>query len=140
MNGFNSLYEKYGLSVIQTYPDIYLLMDLPEECPETPYEITKWVETEIEGNCGGCFAYYNDGKVTFKTMGTEYSANPIVRGYHKAGMLSCFLVNWCGPARYQQFAILGRVRIQSTPQADEVTDAGLSSAFEQRPADHSGNS
>ncbi|QSV44983.1 AAA family ATPase [Geobacter benzoatilyticus] len=91
MKGFNSLYEKYGLSFDQTYQDICLLLDLPEIRPETLHEKSKWAMTEIEGICGGRFVFYGGGKVTFKTENAEYSANSMAEGFRKAGMLSRLL-------------------------------------------------
>lgn len=88
MKGFNSLYEKYGLSFDQTYQDICLLLDLPEVRPETLHEKSKWAMAEIEGICGGRFVFYGGGKVTFKTENAEYSANAMAEGFRKAGMLS----------------------------------------------------
>lgn len=91
MKGFNSLYEKYGLSFDQTYQDICLLLDLPEVRPETLHEKSKWAMSEIEGICGGRFVFYGGGKVTFKTENAEYSANSMAEGFRKAGMLSRLL-------------------------------------------------
>lgn len=91
MKGFNSLYEKYGLSFDQTYQDICLLLDLPEVRPETLHEKSKWAMQEIEGICGGRFVFYGGGKVTFKTENAEYSANSMAEGFRKAGMLSRLL-------------------------------------------------
>jgi len=91
MKGFNSLYEKYGLSFDQTYQDICLLLDLPEIRPETLHEKSKWAMAEIEGICGGRFVFYGGGKVTFKTENAEYSANSMAEGFRKAGMLSRLL-------------------------------------------------
>lgn len=91
MKGFNSLYEKYGLSFDQTYQDICLLLDLPEIRPETLHEKSKWAMSEIEGICGGHFVFYGGGKVTFKTENAEYSANSMAEGFRKAGMLSRLL-------------------------------------------------
>ena len=91
MKGFNSLYEKYGLSFDQTYQDICLLLDLPEIRPETLHEKSKWAMAEIEGICGGRFVFYGGGKVTFKTENAEYSANAMAEGFRKAGMLSRLL-------------------------------------------------
>lgn len=91
MKGFNSLYEKYGLSFDQTYQDICLLLDLPEVRPETLHEKSKWAMGEIEGICGGRFVFYGGGKVTFKTETAEYSANSMAEGFRKAGMLSRLL-------------------------------------------------
>ena len=91
MKGFNSLYEKYGLSFDQTYQDICLLLDLPEIRPETLHEKSKWAMTEIEGICGGRFIFYGGGKVTFKTDNAEYSANSMAEGFRKAGILSRLL-------------------------------------------------
>ena len=91
MKGFNSLYEKYGLSFDQTYQDICLLLDLPEVRPETLHEKSKWAMAEIEGICGGRFVFYGGGKVTFKTENAEYSANSMAEGFRKAGMLSRLL-------------------------------------------------
>ena len=91
MKGFNSLYEKYGLSFDQTYQDICLLLDLPEVRPETLHEKSKWAMAEIEGICGGRFVFYGGGKVTFKTENAEYSANSMAEGFRKAGILSRLL-------------------------------------------------
>lgn len=91
MKGFNSLYEKYGLSFDQTYQDICLLLELPEIRIETLHEKSKWAMAEIEGVCGGRFVFYGGGKVTFKTDYAEYSANSMAEGFRKAGMLSRLL-------------------------------------------------
>lgn len=91
MKGFNSLYEKYGLSFDQTYQDICLLLDLPEIRPENLHGKSQWAMAEIEGICGGRFVFYGGGKVTFKTDNTEYSANAMAEGFRKAGMLSRLL-------------------------------------------------
>ena len=91
MKGFNSLYEKYGLSFDQTYQDICLLLNLPEVRPETLHEKSKWAMAEIDGICGGRFVFYGGGKVTFKTENAEYSANSMAEGFRKAGMLSRLL-------------------------------------------------
>ena len=91
MKGFNSLYEKYGLSFDQSYQDICLLLDLPEVRPETLHEKSKWAMSEIEKVCGGRFVFYGGGKVTFKTGNAEYSANAMAEGCRKAGMLSRLL-------------------------------------------------
>ncbi len=91
MKGFNSLYEKYGLSFDQTYQDICLLLDLPEVRPENLHEKSKWAMEEIEDICGGRFVFYGGGKVTFKTDVAEYSANSMAEGFRKAGVLSRLL-------------------------------------------------
>jgi energy-coupling factor transporter ATP-binding protein EcfA2 len=91
MKGFNSLYEKYGLSFDQTYQDICLLLDLPEIRQETLHEKSKWAMSEIESICGGHFVFYGGGKVTFKTENAEYSANSMAEGFRKAGILSRLL-------------------------------------------------
>ncbi len=91
MKGFNSLYEKYGLSFDQTYQDICLLLDLPEVRSESLQEKSKWAMEEIEDLCGGRFVFYGGGKVTFKTENSEYSANSMAEGFRKAGMLSRLL-------------------------------------------------
>ena len=91
MKGFNSLYEKYGLSFDQSYQDICLLLDLPEIRRETLHEKSKWAMAEIEAICGGRFVFYGGGKVTFKTDNAEYSANAMAEGFRKAGMLSRLL-------------------------------------------------
>lgn len=91
MKGFNSLYEKYGLSFDQTYQDICLSLDLPEVRSQLLHEKAKWAMAEIEKICGGRFVFYGGGKVTFKTEHTEYSANSIAEGFRKAGMLSRLL-------------------------------------------------
>ena len=89
--GFNSLYEKYGLSFDQTYQDICLLLELPELRPEALHEKSKWAMEEIEKICGGRFIFSGGGKVTFKTKKAEYSANSIAEGFRKVGMLSRLL-------------------------------------------------
>ena len=91
MKGFNSLYEKYGLSFDQSYQDVCLLLDLPEIRPENLHEKSKWAMSEIEGICGGRFVFYGGGKVTFKTENAEYSANSMAEGFRKAGILSRLL-------------------------------------------------
>lgn len=91
MKGFNSLYERYGLSFDQTYQDICLLLELPEIRPETLHEKSKWAMTEIENICGGRFIFYGGGKVTFRTENAEYSANAMAEGFRKAGMLARLL-------------------------------------------------
>lgn len=91
MKGFNSLYEKYGLSFDQTYRDICLLLDLPEVRPEALHEKSKWAMEEIAGICGGRFVFYGGGKVTFKTDNAEYSVNAMAEGFRKAGILSRLL-------------------------------------------------
>ncbi len=91
MKGFNSLYEKYGLSFDQTYQDICLLLDLPEVRSKTLHEKSKWAMDEIKSICGGRFVFYGGGKVTFKTETAEYSANSMAEGFRKAGILSRLL-------------------------------------------------
>lgn len=91
MKGFNSLYEKYGLSFDQTYQDIYLLLDLPMLRPENLHEKSKWAMAQIEDICGGRFIFHGGGRVTFKTETTEYSANSIAEGMLKLGILSRLL-------------------------------------------------
>lgn len=91
MKGFNSLYEKYGLSFDKTYQDICLLLDLPELRPKMLHEKSKWAMAEIESICGGRFVFYGGGNVTFKTENVEYSANSIAEGFRKAGVLSRLL-------------------------------------------------
>ena len=91
MKGFNSLYEKFGLSFDQTYQDICLHLDLPEVRLETLHEKSKWAMAEIEGICGGRFVFYGGGKVTFKTESAEYSANSMAEGFRKVGILSRLL-------------------------------------------------
>ena len=91
MKGFNSLYEKYGLSFDQTYQDISLLLDLPELRREQLQEKSKWAMGEIENICGGHFVFYGGGNVTFKTENTEYSANSMAEGLRKIGILSRLL-------------------------------------------------
>jgi len=91
MKGFNSLYEKYGLSFDKTYQDICLLLDLPELRPKMLHEKSKWAMAEIESICGGRFLFYGGGNVTFKTENVEYSANSIAEGFRKAGVLSRLL-------------------------------------------------
>lgn len=91
MKGFNSLYEKYGLSFDQSYQDICLLLDLPEIRPENLHAKSKWAMEQIEKVCGGRFIFYGGGKVTFKTEHTEYSANAMAEGFRKAGMLARLL-------------------------------------------------
>lgn len=91
MKGFNSLYEKYGLSFDQSYQDICLLLDLPEIRPKNLHAKSKWAMEQIEKVCGGRFIFYGGGKVTFKTEHTEYSANAMAEGFRKAGMLARLL-------------------------------------------------
>ncbi len=91
MKGFNSLYEKYGLSFDQTYQDICLLLDLPEVRPETLHKKSGWAMEKIEKTCGGRFIFYGGGKVTFKTGIAEHSANSIAEGFRKIGMLARLL-------------------------------------------------
>ena len=91
MKGFNSLYEKYGLSFDQSYQDVCLLLDLPEIRPENLHEKSKWAMEQIEQVCGGKFVFYGGGKVTFKTEHTEYSANVMAEGFRKAGILARLL-------------------------------------------------
>lgn len=91
MKGFNSLYEKYGLSFDQTYQDICLFLELPELRPEKLHEKAKWAIEEIEKICGGSFVFSGGGKVTFKTKNAEYSANSIAEGFRKVGILSHLL-------------------------------------------------
>ncbi|WP_373532866.1 ATP/GTP-binding protein [Vampirovibrio sp.] len=91
MKGFNSLYEKYGLSFDLTYQDICLLLDLPEVRPENLHEKSKWAMEKIETVCGGKFVFSGGGKVTFQTDNAEYSANAMAEGFRKAGMLSRLL-------------------------------------------------
>ncbi len=87
MKGFNSLYEKYGLSFDRTYGDICLLLDLPEIRLEALHEKSKWAMAEIESICGGRFVFYGGGKVNFKTDNAEYSSNSIAEGFCKVGIL-----------------------------------------------------
>ncbi len=91
MKGFNSLYEKYGLSFDQTYQDICLLLDLPELRPEKLQGKAKWAIEEIEKVCKGRFVFYGGGKVTFRTGNNELSANVMAEGFRKAGTLSRLL-------------------------------------------------
>lgn len=91
MKGFNSLYEKYGLSFDQTYQDICLLLDLPQMRAENLHEKSKWAMDEIKRICGGNFIFYGGGNVTFKTDNAEFSANAMAEGFRKLGMLSRLL-------------------------------------------------
>ncbi len=91
MRGFNSLYEKYGLSFDQTYQDICLLLDLPEMRPEALHEKSRWAMEEIERICGGRFVFSGSGKVIFQAGTDRYSANAMAEGFRKAGMLSRLL-------------------------------------------------
>ena len=91
MKGFTSLYEKFGLSIDQTYQDICLLLDLPELRPEKLHKKSKWVIEEIERICGGRFIFSGGGKVTFRAGNIEYSANAAAEGFRKAGILSRLL-------------------------------------------------
>lgn len=91
MKGFNSLYEKYGLSFDQTYQDICLLLDLPQMRAENLHEKSKWAMDEIKRICGGSFIFYGGGNVTFKTENAEFSANAMAEGFRKLGMLSRLL-------------------------------------------------
>ena len=89
--GFNSLYQRYGLSFDQTYQDICLHLELPELRPEALHEKSKWAMEEIEKICGGRFIFSGGGKVTFKTRNAEYSANSMAEGFRKVEMLSRLL-------------------------------------------------
>jgi ABC-type lipoprotein export system ATPase subunit len=91
MKGFNSLYEKYGLSFDQTYQDMYLLLELPEMRIERLPERSRWAMAEIESVCGGRFIFYGGGNVTFKTTSTEHSANSMAEGLRKIGALARLL-------------------------------------------------
>ncbi len=91
MKGFNSLYEKYGLSFDQSYQDVCLLLDLPEIRTENLHEKSKWAMEQIEQVCGGKFIFYGGGKVTFRTTHAEYSSNAMAEGFRKAGMLARLL-------------------------------------------------
>lgn len=93
MKGFNSLYERYGLSFDQTYQDICLLLDLPEMRSDRLQEKSKWAMEEIENICKGKFIFYGGGNVTFKSNNTnnEYSANSMAEGFRKLGILSRLL-------------------------------------------------
>ncbi len=91
MKGFNSLYEKYGLSFDQTYQDICLLLDLPNIRPEILHEKAAWAIKEIESICDGRFVFHGGGRVTFKTKDNEYSANAMAEGFRKMGMLARLL-------------------------------------------------
>jgi AAA15 family ATPase/GTPase len=91
MKGFNSLYEKFGLSFDRTYKDIILFLELPEIRPDALAERSKWAMTEIVKVCGGRFVFYGGGKVTFKTEDAEYSVNVMAEGFRKAGVLSRLL-------------------------------------------------
>jgi AAA15 family ATPase/GTPase len=91
MKGFNSLYEKYGLSFDQTYQDICLLLDLPQMRAENLHKKSKWAMDEIKRICGGSFIFYGGGNVTFKTENAEFSANAMAEGFRKMGMLSRLL-------------------------------------------------
>ncbi|MGN5009223.1 AAA family ATPase [Aeromonas sp. 96A] len=91
MKGFNSLYEKYGLSFDQSYQDVCLLLDLPEIRTENLHEKSKWAMEQIEQVCGGKFIFYGGGKVIFRTAHAEYSSNAMAEGFRKAGMLARLL-------------------------------------------------
>ncbi len=91
MKGFNSLYEKYGLSFDQTHQDVCLLLDLPNVRPEILHEKSAWAIKEIETLCGGHFVFHGGGRVTFKTKDNEYSANSMAEGFRKMGMLARLL-------------------------------------------------
>ena len=89
--GFNSLYEKYGLSFDLTYQGLCLLLELPEIRPEALHEKAKWAVEEIERICGGRFIFSGGGKIIFKTGNAEYSVNSIAEGFRKVGILSRLL-------------------------------------------------
>ncbi len=91
MKGFNSLYEKYGLSFDKSYNDICLLLDLPDMRPEKLQEKAKWAIDEIEDICQGKFIFYGGGKITFQTKSSEYAVNTIAEGFRKIGMLARLL-------------------------------------------------
>jgi len=80
MGGFNSSYPVF---FEQTYQDIRLLLELPENL----HEKSKWAIEELKAICGGRFIFYGGGKVTFRTEDSEYSANSIAEGICKLGML-----------------------------------------------------
>lgn len=91
MKGFNSLYEKYGLSFDKSYNDICLLLDLPDMRIEKLQEKAKWAIDEIEDICQGKFIFYGGGKITFQTKFSEYAVNTIAEGFRKIGMLARLL-------------------------------------------------
>lgn len=91
MKGFNSLYEKYGLSFDKSYNDICLLLDLPNMRPEKLQEKAKWAIDEIEDICQGKFIFSGSGKITFQTKSSEYAVNTIAEGFRKIGMLARLL-------------------------------------------------
>lgn len=91
MKGFNSLYERFGLSFDQSYQDLILALELPEVRPEILQEKSKWAIQKIEQLCGGKFIFHGGGKVNFQTTAAEYSANAMAEGFRKAGILARLL-------------------------------------------------
>lgn len=87
MEGFASLYKKFALSFDQTYADIIDWLDLPSARPEQIIGRTSWAMAQIEDAIGGRFVFYGGGRVTFKSVDAEFSANAMAEGFRKAGML-----------------------------------------------------
>lgn len=87
MAGFASLYQKFALSFDQTYADIVNSLDLPEARPEQVVERTQWAMKQIKETIGGRFLFHGGGRVTFKTVDAEFSANAMAEGFRKAGIL-----------------------------------------------------
>jgi hypothetical protein len=68
MKGFNSLYEKYGLSFDQTYQIHLTVAGSPRGPSGTPcIEKSKWAMGDRKDICGGRFVSMAAVKVTFKT-------------------------------------------------------------------------
>ena len=91
MKGFNSLYERFGLSFDQTYQDLILSLELPELRPEHLEGKISAVMDEIEKICGGKFVFHGSGKVTFVSAEGELSVNAMAEGFRKVGIISRLL-------------------------------------------------
>ena len=96
MEGFASLYKKFNLSFDQTYADIVDWLDLPPARSEQIDGKPKWAIDEIEKTIGGKFVFHGGGRVTFKTVDAEFSANAMAEGFRKAGMLLSILTPQAG--------------------------------------------
>ena len=87
MEGMPSLYKKFALSFDQTYADIFAWLELPPARADQIGEKSRWAMDKIEETIGGKFIFHGGGRVTFKTVDREFSANDIAEGFRKAGML-----------------------------------------------------
>ena len=98
MKGFNSLYEKYGLSFDQTYQDICLLLDLPEIRQDSLHEKSKWAMAELEGICGGRFVFPVGERSPLGQKMPNIPPTPLPRVFGRRGCSHAF---W-KPARSSQ--------------------------------------